>query len=158
MISFLLSTPVESCSGNVDKNSFLNLFKKLSITLSGSLKLTKSWIEFTGLGLYVSILALAFDVWPIINSSSKNLSWADIIILSVLTNRIVASAPEIEPLTISPCVNLPNGLSSYITLSPASTCVLAVPRLPASSNNKFSWLVSVSNNIPSVLSMSYKVD
>ena len=46
-----MSTLFANVSGNVARNSSLKFDKKLLITLSGSLKLTRSAILFTGLGL-----------------------------------------------------------------------------------------------------------
>ena len=99
------------------------------------------------------ITALAFEELPNIVSPLINLSCDEIYNLLFVKSsaRTVEVAFEVWPVIVSPLVNLPKAELSNITLSPESNCVLSEPKPPASNNNKFSWLVSVSNNIPSVV-------
>ena len=94
-----------------------------------------------------------------ITSSCTNLSCADMnnLLLIKSSDKTVAVALDVWPVTISPLWNLPNPESSNNILSPASKDVLSVSNLEASNTKLFVCAVSVSNWIPSVNSIFARV-
>ena len=72
--------------------------------------------------------------------------------------KTVDVAFEVPPLMISPLVNFPNIDSSNNILPPASKDVLSPSILEAFNIILFSWFVSVSNLIPSVVSVPSTVN
>jgi len=79
------------------------------------------------------------------------------LLLTKSSDKTVAVAFEVEPVTISPLSNLPKPVSSKSILSPASSDVLSVSIFDAFNTKLFSCAVSVSNWIPSVNSILSRV-
>ena len=67
--------------------------------------------------------------------------------------KTVAVAFDEAPVIVSPLVNFPKPVSSKSILLPWSNCVLSVSKREASNTKLFYCAVSVSNLIPSVVSI-----